>query len=148
VSFSHAARTAIAAVVSFLVARWFGLSESYWATISTLVVMQSTLGATLPISAQRFAGTALGAAAGAVTGTFFPGNVLVFGACILLLGIAAVPLRLERNAYRYSGITLAIVMLVPGDTGWILALHRFFEVSVGIAVGLAISALWPERTVE
>jgi len=27
----------------------------------------------------------------------------------------------------------------------VVALHRFFEVSVGIAVGLAISALWPER---
>jgi uncharacterized membrane protein YccC len=121
------------------------LSESYWAAILTLVVMQSTLGETLPVSAQRLAGTTLGAAVGALAGTYYPGNALVFGACILLIGIGFVPFRLERNAYRYAGITLAIIMLVPGHSGRIIALHRFFEVSVGIAVGLAFSALWPER---
>ena len=66
----HSARTAVAAVVSLFVARWVGLSESYWAAITTLVVMQSTLGAALPISAQRLAGTALGAAVGALAGTY------------------------------------------------------------------------------
>ena len=144
-SIEHSARTAVAAVVSLFVARWFGLSESYWAAIATLMVMQSTLGATLPVSVQRLAGTALGAAVGALAGTYYPGNAFVFGGCILILGIVFVPFRLERNAYRYAGITLAIIMLVPGHSGWIAALHRFFEVSVGIAVGLALSALWPER---
>ena len=141
----HAARTAVAAVVSLLVGGWIGLSESYWAAILTLVVMQSTLGATLPISVQRLAGTALGAAVGALAGTYYPGNALLFGGCILILGIVCVPFRLEPNAYRYAGITLAIIMLVPGHSGWIVAVHRFFEVSVGIAVGLLVSALWPER---
>jgi uncharacterized membrane protein YgaE (UPF0421/DUF939 family) len=141
----HSARTAVAAVVSLFVARWFGLPESYWAAITTLVVMQSTLGAALPVSAQRLAGTALGAAVGALAGAYYPGNALVFGGCILILGIVFVPFRLDRNAYRYASITLAMIMLVPGHSGWIVALHRFFEVSVGIAVGLAMSALWPER---
>lgn len=141
----HSVRTAVAAVVSFFVARWFGLSESYWAAITTLVVMQSTLGASLPISVQRLAGTALGGAVGALAGTYYPGNALVFGACVLLLGIVFAPFHLERNAYRYAGITLAIIMLVPGHSGRIIALHRFFEVSVGIAVGLALSAVWAER---
>jgi len=141
----HCARTATAALVSLMVARWFGLSESYWAPITAVVVMQSTLGAALPVSAQRLAGTALGAAVGAVAGTYYPGNAVVFGTCILFLGIVFVPFRLERNAYRYAGITLAIIMLVPGHSGWIVALHRFFGVSVGIAGGLLVSALWPER---
>jgi uncharacterized membrane protein YccC len=141
----HSERTAVAAVVSLFVSRWFGLSESYWAAITTLVVMQSTLGAALPVSAQRLAGTALGAAVGGLAGTYYPGNALVFGGCILVLGIVFVPFRLERNAYRYAGITLAIIMLVPGHSGWMVALHRFLEVSLGIAVGLAFSAFWPER---
>lgn len=141
----HSVRTAVAAVVSLFVARWFGLSESYWAAITTMVVMQSTLGAAVPVSAQRLAGTALGAAAGALAGTYYPGNALVFGGCVLILGVVFVPFRLDRNAYRYAGITLAIIMLVPGHSGRIVALHRSFEVSVGIAVGLALSAWWPER---
>ena len=143
----HSARTAAAALLSLLVARWFGLSESYWAAVTAVVVMQSTLGAALPVSAQRFAGTALGAAAGSLAGTYYPGNALVFGACVLLLGIVFVPFRLERNAYRYAGITLAIIMLVPGHSGPIVALHRFFGVSVGIAIGLLVSAVWPEGRV-
>lgn len=60
-SLVHAARTAVAAIVSYLVARQCELPEAYWAPRSTLIVMQSTLGATLPISVQRFAGTAIGA---------------------------------------------------------------------------------------
>ena len=52
-------RTALAAVLSVLVARLFHLPESYWAAIATLIVMQSSLGAALPISVQRFVGTIL-----------------------------------------------------------------------------------------
>src|SRR5258708_40188700 len=36
-------------------------------------------------------------------------------------------------------------MLIPRPHyQWTVALHRFIEVSIGIAVGLAISAVWPE----
>jgi len=37
-------------------------------------------------------------------------------------------------------------MLVPRlTTPWAGAVHRFFEVSLGIAVALGVTALWPER---
>ena len=52
----HVVRTSIAAVVSLLIARLFKLPEAYWAAITTLVVMQSSLGAALTVSWQRFAG--------------------------------------------------------------------------------------------
>jgi uncharacterized membrane protein YccC len=145
-SLLNAARTAVAAIVSYLVARLFGLPEAYWAAISTLIVMQSTLGAALPVSVQRFAGTAIGAAVGAATATYLPGSVWAFGIAIFLVGILCAGFRVERSAYRYASITLAIVMLVPRSTSaWLVAIHRFFEVSLGIAVGLMLSAFWPER---
>lgn len=145
-SLLHAARTAVAAVVSFLVAQLFRLPEAYWATISTLIVMQSTLGAALPVSAQRLAGTVLGATVGALAGTYFPRSVPAFGVCVFVIGLLCEAIRAERSAYRYAGITLVIVMLVRrSDTTWIIAIHRFCEVSIGIAVGLAASALWPEH---
>jgi uncharacterized membrane protein YgaE (UPF0421/DUF939 family) len=147
VSVSHAARTAAIAVVSFLVAKLFRLPEAYWAAITTLVVLQSPVTAA-STSAQYFAGTAIGAAVGGWAGTYLPGNVLAFGVNVLLIGVFLAPFRLERSAYRYAIITLAIVMLIPARSGWIVALHRFLEVSVGIAVGLAISTMWPERGVE
>ena len=144
-SLVHAARTAMAAVVSYLIARLFRLPEAYWAPISTLIVMQSTLGAALPISVQRFTGTAIGAAVGAAAATYFRGSVWAFGIAVFVIGMLCALLRVERSAYRYASITLTIVMLVTRSTSaWLIAVHRFFEVSLGIAVGLLLSALWPE----
>lgn len=78
--------------------------------------------------------------------TYVPGNVGAFGVALFVIGALCTVLRVERSAYRYAGITLAIIVLVPRSTGaWFIAIHRFFEVSLGIAVGLALTALWPEH---
>jgi uncharacterized membrane protein YgaE (UPF0421/DUF939 family) len=142
----HPARTAVAATVSLMVAEAFKLPEAYWAAVTTIVVMQSTLGAALKISAQRFAGTALGAVAGALLGTYFRPTAVVFGVGVFVLGLICAVLNLDRPAYRFAGITLAIVLLIGHvRSAWAPAIHRFVEVSIGIAVGLVITALWPER---
>ena len=145
----HAARTAIAAVASLLIARLFRLPEAYWAAVATLIVMQSTLGAAWTVSKDRMAGTALGATAGALLATYAGSNVAVFGVGLFALGVLCAILRIERSAYRYAGITLVIVMLIARTQApWIVALHRFVEISVGIAVGLILTALWPELQTE
>jgi uncharacterized membrane protein YccC len=145
-SFAHSARTAVAAVVSLLVARLLHLPDAYWASITSLIVMQSTFGAALSISAQRFVGTAVGAAVGAVAATYAAGNVIVYGVLVFLVGLLCAVLRVERSAYRYASITLAIIMLIPRtDAPWLTAAHRFNEVSLGIIVALAITAVWPEK---
>lgn len=144
----HSARTTVAAIASLLIARLFHLPEAYWAAITTIVVMQSTLGAALTTSGQRLAGTALGAAMGALLATYSGSNlelrIAAFAAGVFLAGLICAVLHLSRNAYRFAGITLAIVMLVAGARPPIvLALHRFIEVSIGIAVALLLTALWP-----
>jgi uncharacterized membrane protein YccC len=150
----HSARTAVAAIASLLVARVFKLPEAYWAAISTLIVMQSSFGAALKVSVRRFAGTALGAAVGALLATHWGTNVLAFGAGIFLTGLICLALGraqrfneyLDRTTYRYAGVALAITMLVVRyNAPWVVAVHRFLEVSIGIAVGLALTVLWPER---
>jgi uncharacterized membrane protein YccC len=141
----HAARTAIAAVVSLLIARSFRLPEAYWAAIATLIAMQSTLGAAWAVSRDRLVGTALGAAAGALLATYTGANVVVFGAGVFALGLLCALLRVQRAAYRYAGITLVIVMMIAHtQPPWIVAIHRSIEISVGLAVGLIVTALWPE----
>ena len=145
----HSIRTAIAATISLAVARLFGLPEAYWAAIATLVVMQSTLGATLLISVERIVATALGALAGALLATWFTGNLFIFVVAVFVLGLLCTAFRMEKSAYRYASITLAIIVLIPrSDPAWIIALHRFFEVSVGIVVALALAAVWPEHRPE
>ncbi len=141
----HCARTTIAAVASLLIAQLFKVPEAYWAVITAIVVMQSTLGAALTTSGQRFVGTALGAIMGALLATFCGANVIAFAAGLFVCGLICALARLHWNAYRFAGVTLAIVMLVSGPrTPVILAFHRFVEVSIGIAVALVLAAVWPE----
>jgi uncharacterized membrane protein YgaE (UPF0421/DUF939 family) len=142
-SIAHVSLAAVAAVVSYLIAHLFRLPEAYWAPMSTLIVMQLTLSAALPVALQYVAGTAVGAAVGAMTDVYFHGSAWAFGAAVALVGLLCVALRVERSAFRYASITLVIVMLVPRSTSArLVALHRFFEVTIGIAVGLALFAIW------
>jgi uncharacterized membrane protein YccC len=60
-SITHAIRTAVAVTASVIIARLVQMPEAYWAAIATLVVMQSTLGATLTLSLDRIVATAVGA---------------------------------------------------------------------------------------
>jgi uncharacterized membrane protein YgaE (UPF0421/DUF939 family) len=141
----HSIRTAVAAVGSLLIARFCRLPESYWAAITTIIIMQSTLGAAWTVSKQRFVGTALGAAFGALLTAYAAQNAPAFGAGVFVLGLICALLGIGRNAFRYAAITLAIVMLVVrAEPAWMIAIHRFLEISVGIAVGVLLTAVWPE----
>jgi uncharacterized membrane protein YccC len=143
---AHAARTAVASILSLWIARFLPYPQAYWAPISTLVVMQSTLEASVLLSVQRIAGTALGVSLGALFSVSFHHHLAAFGAGILLVGVLFAALRVERSVFRYAGIAFAIVLLVPrAESAWTVAGHRFLEVSLGIAVALAVTAAWPER---
>jgi uncharacterized membrane protein YccC len=142
----HSARTAVAAIISVLVARLFQLPETYWAAITTLVITQSSLGAALSVSWERFIGTALGAVVGAGAAAYLGPRVLVYGASIFLLGLLCAVTRSDRSAYRFGGIALTIVFLVPrNSSAWQVAFHRSSEVSIGIVVALILTLIWPER---
>jgi uncharacterized membrane protein YgaE (UPF0421/DUF939 family) len=139
-----AARTTVAAVVSMLLARLLKLPEFYWAPISAIVIIQSTIDPRT-LAWQRFAGTALGAVLGALIATFLPPNALVYAAAIFLSGLLCALLGF-RGAYRFAAITLSIILLIAHTSpAWIVASHRFVEVSVGIAVALGLSEVWPSR---
>ena len=72
-------------------------------------------------------------AVGAMVATYFGLHALAFGTSVFILGLVCALGQSDRSAYRFGGITLAIVMLVP-RTGpaWQIAFHRFAEVSIGI----------------
>jgi uncharacterized membrane protein YccC len=142
---THAARTAVATVLSLLVARLLRLPDDYWAAISCLIVMQSTLGASVPMSVQCLAGTAVGAALGALAAGYVRGSALAFGVLVLAIGLLCSALRIEKSAFRHACVTLSIVMFSTSPLGpRTIALHRFGEFSLGIAMALALTAVWPE----
>ena len=136
------ARPALTALVAMLLARLLKMPEYYWAPISTIVIVQSTI-PHRTLGWQRFVGTALGAVLGAALATFFSPSAWVYALGILLCGLLAWLLRVE-GAYRFSGITLSIIFLIPHTSPpWIVGWHRFLEVSLGIAVALVVTTFWP-----
>ncbi len=135
-------RTTLAAVASMLLARQFRLPEYYWAPISAIVVIQSTI-PPLTMGWQRFVGTALGAVVGAALATWFRQSTPVYAIGIFLCGLLAWLVR-AGGAYRFAAITLSIVLLISHTSPpWIVSMHRFLEVSLGIAVALVVTVVWP-----
>ena len=135
-------RTTVATVASFLLARLLRMPEYYWAPISTIVIIQSTI-PPRTLGWQRFVGTAVGAVLGAALATFFHPTAWIYGLGMLLCGVLAWVLRVS-GAYRFAAITLSIILLIPRTRApWLIGWHRFLEVSLGIAVALAVTTVWP-----
>ena len=138
----NSVRATVAAVASMLLARLLKLPEFYWAPISTIVILFSTINPRT-LAWQRFAGTALGAALGALIATYFQPSWIVYGMGIFMCGILCALLHVG-SAYRFAAITLTIVLLVAHTQApRIVAVHRFVEVSLGIAVALVVTVVWP-----
>jgi uncharacterized membrane protein YccC len=141
----HAARTALAAALSWWIALWMGLQDGYWGAISAIIVLQSNFGATISASRDRILGTMIGAALGFGFSLFgaLPWNyILALLSAIILCGILGL-----RSSSRLAGVTISIIMLVhKGGSHWPLALHRVGEVLLGIFFAVAVSTfVFPDR---
>jgi len=83
----------------------------------------------------------------AIESNYFGANLAAFMLAFFSIGVLSFGFRPERTAYRNASVTLTIIVLIPrANPAWIVALHRFIEVSVGIIVALLVVAIWPERS--
>ena len=147
VSALNVARTTLGMVLSVMAASACGLPEPFWAAMTTVLVMQSSLGAAWEISLQRLVGTAIGGVTGAVLVTWFPHGLPVLAVGMLVMGAICGLLRQSHNAFRFAGITLVVIaMPIYPNPSWVIALHRFLEVCIGIVVGMGVLALWRSRS--
>jgi uncharacterized membrane protein YccC len=142
----HAIKTGVAAVVCLYVTELFQLPQGYWAAISAMIVLQSSVGATVNASLSRFAGTAIGAVLGGLFVKLWGSHVWALGAAVTITVWSCAALGL-RDSYRLASATVALVMLTShtGPAGTV-ALYRFLEVALGILVALLITlVMWPSR---
>ena len=91
-SILDSARTTIAAVIAMVLARLLKMPEYYWAPISTIVIVQSTI-PPRTVGWQRFVGTALGAVFGAALATLFRPSAPVYALGIFCCGLLSWLLR-------------------------------------------------------
>jgi uncharacterized membrane protein YccC len=137
----QAARTLAACGLAWGATSLCGLKEVYWALITTVIVTQSDLPATLTLGRDRFLGTLLGTAAG----------LLIIEAVkhglpsIPLFWAALMPLALISAVWpnmRIACITLIVLILVPSagpDFG--RPIDRVAEILIGIVASIMAAAV-------
>jgi uncharacterized membrane protein YgaE (UPF0421/DUF939 family) len=127
------------AVICLCLAQWLNLPQGYWAVMSSIIVMQSSVQETISASLTRLIGTAIGAIIGGIFLDLFGVHVWVFGIAVMLVVLTCILLNLKQS-YRLAAVTVGIILLVNHpESPWMTAFHRFLEVSLGVVVALVIS---------
>jgi uncharacterized membrane protein YccC len=133
--------------LTFAAAWAFALPEGYWAVISAVVVMQSSLGGTLGASLDRLMATVAGATVGAAC-VFLRGFVPLPEIVVLILAVGPTALLAAlRPSFRLAPITAVIVLVgaSPG-AGLLTAFHRVMEIALGCIIGaLTAHLVLPDR---
>ncbi len=147
----HAVRVSAAVVAAYALATLLRLPQGYWAVFTAVIVVQSSLGATITASIERFMGTVVGAAVGAGAAWLHMrhpewGGVILAASAASLAFLAAV-----RPAFKVAPVT-AVIMLIGTTTHMdplTAAFLRVAEITVGSLVGVAATLLiFPARAHE
>jgi uncharacterized membrane protein YccC len=140
-----ALRTTLAALLTFAVGHLLQLPQAYWAVLTSVIVMQASVGGSLKAGLDRMLGTVAGAIWGVGVTLAIPHrDVPALG---LTLAVALAPLALVaalEPSYRVAPVTAIIVLL--STTGAQLgpvhyAVDRVLEIALGCVIGFAVSLL-------
>jgi uncharacterized membrane protein YgaE (UPF0421/DUF939 family) len=142
-------KAGLAAVLCVWLGNLLGLSHSYWAAVSAIVVMATDNTVTFSSCRDRIIGTAIGAFLGWLTFYVWHGHYLLYGLSVMFCIFVCSMLAFEK-AGRLAAVTLSIIVLIKIDGGPAqAALARFLEVSLGIVVALAVMLLvFPPRSAK
>ncbi|POF32311.1 FUSC family protein [Roseibium marinum] len=148
-SWRLALQAAVAASVGYGVAAFFDLNHAYWVTLTVIIVLNNSLGATIRKSVQR----TLGTAGGVLIALAIDPLLSVYPDIMLTLAVLSIPaiiLFFDRNYAIAAGfigfmvvIGLQTVLHLPVIEFW----ARIYDTVIGAAVGLGVSwLLFPRRT--
>jgi uncharacterized membrane protein YccC len=139
----HALRVVSAVIATYLVVKLLGLPQGWWAVITALLVVQTSVGGSLKAALDRLWGTVAGALYGALVAIAIP-HVTDLGLG-LAIAVAILPLAYLAaiNAmFRVAPVTALIVMLpIYGHAGnpFLSAFDRVIEIIIGNIVALAVT---------
>lgn len=145
VSLRLATRIIIASVLTFILCRALALEQSQWAILTAITVMQSSVGASLKATLDRFAGSIGGAFWGICILVALPrDDEMATGLALAVTLIPLAALAAFRPAYRVAPITGVILLLTPmgpDRAPWVVGLDRVIEVGLGSVVALIVALL-------
>ena len=137
-------RVTVAALASFVLAQLFTIPlAGLWAVLTAVVVTQVTVGGSLKATVEYLVGTLGGAVCAGAIAALLPHSDEVELLAVLALAVAPLSLLAAVNPnFRVGPFTAVIVVLGTAITHTDpvqSAYYRVIEVSIGGAIGLAVS---------
>jgi uncharacterized membrane protein YccC len=140
-----AVRVTSAAILAFAFAKLLGFPHGYWAVITAIIVMQTSVGGSLKAAVDRLLGTMAGALYGAGIALLVPHASTSGLAAAMVIAIAPLALLAAVRANFKAAPITAFIVLVPMSGQEVApltyALDRILEISIGSVVGMATSLL-------
>jgi len=142
----QALRMTLAALLAYFSTDLIGLHHGYWAVITTLIIVQGSLGATIAAGISRMAGTAAGAVMGGLGVLLLRLDTTVPEWLVLLIVIIPLALMASRPLFKLAPLSGALVLLLAGTGDMAFALSRVTEIGFGTVIGVLVAlVVLPER---
>lgn len=140
----YALRLAIVTAAAVALVDAFALRRGYWMTLTAVLILQPSLGATSVRAAQRVLGTVIGGALTAGLAAFFHTPTAILVLAFVGSGVSVALLPLNYTAFSVF-LTPTFVLLAEASAGdWHLAGLRIMNTALGGALALAGNRLlWP-----
>jgi uncharacterized membrane protein YccC len=140
-----AVRVTSAAILAFAFAKLLGFEHGYWAVITAIIVMQTSVGGSLKAAVDRLLGTMAGALYGAAVALLVPhGTTSELATAMVAAILPLALLAAVKPSFKVAPVT-AFIVLVPlsgaAAPPLTYALERILEISIGSVVGLATALL-------
>jgi uncharacterized membrane protein YccC len=143
-------RVTVAALVTYALAQYLHLPLALWAVLTSIILSQLSVGRSLKVTIDYFAGTLGGAVYSSAIGTLIPhaGEIGV----LALLAIGVAPLALLAAIYPrfaaapFTGVLVLLVPMITHAGPFESAYYRVIEVALGGFVAVVVSLLvFPAR---
>jgi len=151
--FRRALRCAIVVFISVLIYQFFSFTQGYWITLTAMIVVQATVGATLRRSFQRFLGTLFGVVIASLL-LFFIHNKLILDILVMLFLFLTCFFNSFTNLINYGlvviplsiSVVFLIALISPETLTPEVIFARFYDTAIGAGLGILGSLfLFPNK---
>jgi len=138
-------RAMVAGMATFGFAEIAQLQQGYWAVLTAIIIMQTSVGGSVKATIDRMMGTLSGAIYGGAVAYFVPHATPIGLGAALALALAPLTLLSALDAsFRIAPVTAIIVLMTTRGQHLgplFSALDRTLEIGLGCVVGLATALL-------
>lgn len=132
-------KTALAVVVSVIIADLFNLSSAFFVATGALISMESTVKKGVKAGIYRVLGTVIGGCVGVIMYLIAPGNLmLIFFGIVILISI--LNFLNWHDCISIACVVFCVIMISMTDEHIVLyAFQRTFDTIIGIIIAIVIN---------